>query len=302
MTATVAVIVHWRERAETLACVESVLADGIREMVVVDNAGDPGLERALEAAGDDVEYVRAPGNLGYAGGGNLGIRAALARGAAVVLLLNNDARLVAGADAAARARLASDPRIAVVGARIRTREDAARLWLAWGDVTYGRSLVALRGADVPDGPAWSAARDVDWVAGCALWFPRAAIEALGGLDEELFAYHEEVDWCARARERGWRVVYEPAAVVSHTGRGSGGSPASIRIRKYFAARNALLFARRHGSRAERAKHAVLVAGGLAAELVWHGLRGTAEGTRWKLRGVRDALGGRRPPFEELGLK
>lgn len=302
MTRTVAVIVHFRERSETLACARSVLADGIGEIVVVDNAGDAGLEPALAVIRADVACVRAPENLGYAGGGNLGIRTALARGAAVVLLLNNDARLVPGADAAARARLTSDARIAVVGARIRTREDPRRLWLAWGDVTYGRSLVALHGADVLDGPAWGAVRDVDWVAGCALWFPRSALEALGGLDEELFAYHEEVDWCARAREGGWRVVYEPAAIVSHTGRGSGGSPASIRIRKYFAARNALLFARRHGTRAQRAKHGLLVATGLAAELVWHGLRGTADGTRWKLRGVRDALGARRPPFEELGLK
>lgn len=302
MRPTVAVVVHWRERAETLACVESVLADGIAEIVVVDNAGDDGLGPAVRARAGDAVVLRPPENLGYAGGGNLGIRAALDRGAAVVLLLNNDARLVAGADAAARARLATDPRIAVVGGRVRTREDPDRLWLAWGDLTYGRSLVALHGADVPDGPAWQTARDVDWVAGCALWLARAALEALGDLEESFFAYHEEVEWCTRARRAGWRVVYEPTAVVSHTGRGSSGSPASIRIRKYFAARNALLLARRHGSGRQRAKHGALVATQLAGELVWHGLRGSAEGTRWKLRGVRDALAGRRPPFEELGLR
>ena len=92
-----------------------------------------------------------------------------------------------------------------------TREDPARLWLAWGDVTYRQSLVALRGADAPDGPAWRTPRDVAWVAGCAMWFRAEALRALGLLDEAFFAYHEEVDWCARAREAGWRVVYWPDA-------------------------------------------------------------------------------------------
>jgi GT2 family glycosyltransferase len=299
---TVAVVVHWRDPAETLGCLESVRADGIDAAVVVDNAGDTGLEAALRATGPSVTYLRPPENLGYAGGGNLGIHAAIAAGADVVLLLNNDARLVSGADAAARRRLASDARIAVVGGRVRSREDPERLWLAWGDVTFGRSLVALHGADVRDGPEWASAREVDWVAGCALWLARKAVEALGDLDEGFFAYHEEVEWCARARRGGWRVVYEPAAIVSHTGRGSDGPPASIRIRKYFAARNAVLFVRRYGSPLQRARHAASVAVGLAAELVWHGVRGTADGTRWKLRGVRDGLTGRRPPFEELGLR
>lgn len=302
MSPTIAVVVHWRERSETLACLRSVVADAIAGVVVVDNAGDPALEAEVRAIVPGARVLTPAENLGYAGGGNLGIRAALAAGADVVLLLNNDARLVSGADAAARARLASDARIGVVGARIRTREDASRLWLAWGDVTFGRNLVRLRGADVVDGPAWSAARDVDWVAGCALWFARAALERLGGLEEAFFAYHEEVEWCVRARRANWRVVYEPAAIVSHTGRGSGGGPASIRIRKYFTSRNAILLARRHGGVAQRVRHGALVAAQLVAETLWHCGRARADGTRWKRRGVWDALTGRQPPFEELGLR
>src|SRR5436190_1764556 len=178
-----------------------------------------------------VDVFWLPENRGVAGGANVGMERALAQGADVVLLLNNDARLYAGAQAAARAGLAEDRRIAIVGARVVTREDPARLWLAWGDVTYRQSLVALRGADVPDGPAWRTPRDVAWVAGCAMWFRAEALRALGLLDETFFAYHEEVDWCARAREGGWRVVYRPDAVVTHTGRGSHGSERSIRIRK-----------------------------------------------------------------------
>lgn len=297
-----AVIVHWQDPAETLACVESLRAEPPAQVVVVDNGSREPVGARLATAAPHVLVRRLPENVGYAGGANAGIAIALDAGADVVLLLNNDARVAPGAEAAARAGLASDARIAAVGARVVTREDPARLWLAWGDVTYGASLVRLRGADVPDGAAWRSPRDVDWIAGCAMWFRAAALRAVGSFDERFFAYHEEVDWCARARAGGWRVVYWPDAVVSHTGRGSHGSPRSIRIRKYFAARNTILFARKHARPSEWAKLAGALAVSLPLELGYHALRGSPAGVLAKLAGVRDALAGRRPPFEALGLR
>jgi hypothetical protein len=295
-----AVVVHWQDAEETLGCVESLAAEPGVDVLVVDNGSHTPIGEALAARG--VACLRSAENRGYAGGANLGLRRALDAGADVVLLLNNDARVRPGATAAALAVLAADPRIAVVGPKVLAREDPSRLWLAWGEVTYRQSLVALCGAGAEDGPAFARERDVDWVAGCAMWFRREALAAVGLLDEAFFAYHEEVDWCARAREAGWRVVYGPRAVVTHTGRGSHGSPASIRIRKYFAARNAILFARRHATRAQAVKLACFLAVTLPLELLWHWPRGRAGESWLKVRGVRDALGGRRPPFEALGLR
>jgi hypothetical protein len=297
-----AVVVHWRDPGETLGCVESLRDEPIDRVVVVDNGSREPVTDLLAARAPAVRVIRVPENRGYAGGANVGMQAVLDEGAATLLLLNNDARVGPGACAAAERGLATDARIAVVGAKVVTRGDPGRLWLAWGDVTYRQSLVALRGADVPDGPAWSVARDVEWIAGCAMWFRATALRELGCLDEAFFAYHEEVDWCARAREAGWRVVYRPDAVVTHTGRGSHGSPASIRIRKYFGARNTILFARRHAGPVAWAKLVASLAASLPLELAWHALRGTPGETWLKVRGVRDGVLGRRPPFEELGLK
>src|SRR5581483_4336551 len=241
-------------------------------------------------------------NRGYAGGANLGIRAALARDADVVLLLNDDVRVHPGATAAARAVLDADPRVAVVGPKVLAREDPSRLWLAWGEVTFRQSLVALHGAGAPDGPPFAAERDADWVAGCALWLRADALRTVGLFDEAFFAYHEEVDWCARARAAGRRVVYCPRAVVTHGGRGTEAAGAGRRVRKYFAARNAVLYARKHGRPAERLKLAAFLAATLPLEVVWHLPRGRAAEVAWKLRGIRDALAGRRPPLEALGLR
>ena len=108
---------------------------------------------------------------------------------------------------AARARRRSRAS-AVVGPKVLTREDPQRLWLAWGRVTWRQSLVGLCGAGrAGRARLVGAQRDVEWVAGCAMWFRAAALDAVGLLDEAFFAYHEEVDWCTRARRQGWRVVY-----------------------------------------------------------------------------------------------
>jgi len=298
----IAVVVHWRDLDDTMGAVASLLGEPGLEVIVVDNgSAEPATERLARDA-PAVRCLRSPENLGYAGGGNLGMRAALALGADVVLLFNNDARLAPGASVAVRAVLASDDTIGVVGAKVLTREDASRLWLAWGRVTYGPSLVRLVGADAVDAPEWNVQRDVDWVAGCALWFRRAALEAVGLLDERFFAYHEEVDWCARARRAGWRVVYAPRAVVHHTGRGSGGSRAQLRVRKYFGARNSVLFAAKNGSWSERARLAAALGVSLPLQLLWQLPRGGAADVLLKLEGIRDAFTGRRPPFERLGLR
>src|SRR6185369_7729879 len=137
VTALAAVVVHWRSVVDTLACVDILLADGGVDVIVVDNGSAEPVAAALTPR--PVTVVRAPENQGYAGGGNLGIRAALERGAEVVLLLNDDTRLLPGANGAALATLAADPTIAAVGPKVLLREDPRRLWLAWGELTWRHS-------------------------------------------------------------------------------------------------------------------------------------------------------------------
>jgi len=298
----VAVVVHWQDPMDTLGCVESLRCESGVEVLVVDNGSHEPVGDLLARRAPEAVCLRSPENRGYAGGANLGIRAALTRGAGTVLLLNNDVRVLPGATVAARRVLDADPRVAVVGPKVLAREDPGRLWLAWGRVTWRQSLVALCGADAPDGPAWSVEQDVDWVAGCTMWLRASALGDVGLFDETFFAYHEEVDWCTRARGLGRRVVYCPDAVVTHTGRGTAGGARSVRIRKYFGARNTILFARKHAGPRESVKLALFLAVSLPLQLLWHLPRGDAGNVWLKIRGVADALAGRRPPLAELGLE
>src|SRR5262249_9519752 len=156
---TIAVIVHWQDVEDTLGCVASLEGEPDLSVVVVDNGSHEPVGALLARRVPGVVCIRSPEHLGYAGGANLGIRRALERGADTVLLRNTAARVQPGATAAARAVLHGDD-VAVVGPKVVTREDPRRLWLAWGRITWRQSLVALCGAEAPDGPEWNTQRDV----------------------------------------------------------------------------------------------------------------------------------------------
>lgn len=297
------VVLDWNGADDTLECIASVLASHHRPLDVwlVDNASRAPAIDEVRRRHPEVRTIANPANLGYAGGNNVGIRAALAAGAEWVLVLNNDARLFPDTVDELLRVATSDPRIAAVGAKVLRLDDPSRLWMAWGEVTYRQSLVRLVGRDEPDGPAFATQRDVDWVSGSAILLSRRALEALGAFDEEFFAYHEEVDWCARARERGFRVVYAPRAVVTHRGQASSGGATYVSRRQYLTARNMVRFVRRHGSRAERLRFALWLAATLPASYVRRLARGEQEGVVLKLRGIADALTGRPIPRARLGL-
>src|SRR5262249_48923584 len=87
-----AVVLNYRAADDTLLAVRSILASRrpIDDVIVVDNDSGDTARDALAPVASQISYVRAPGNLGYSGGMNLGIRDALRRGADRVLLVNSD--------------------------------------------------------------------------------------------------------------------------------------------------------------------------------------------------------------------
>jgi GT2 family glycosyltransferase len=290
-----AIVLHWGETEPTVRCLRRLQADapdGLSVLVVDNSSGADWA--SLDAAGR-IEVLHPAHNEGYAGGNNLGLRTALARGATYALLINNDAQLAPGALRALLARAESDARIAVVGGHLAPPDDPSHGAGSHGRITYGPFLVAID-SDAAAGPA----RDVEWVSGCAVLVRLAALAEIGLLDEDFFLYCEDVDWCLRARRSGYRVVYEPQALVLHR---SPASPAALRRRAYFQARNGLLFARKHGSAGERLKIAAAALLLPPASLLRRLLAGEPlEPSAWVARGVIDGFLRRPPRLRQLGLR
>jgi GT2 family glycosyltransferase len=191
-----------------------------------------------------VELVRLADNHGFAGGHNVGLRQALARGAEYMLLFNSDAvaepgclsRLLAAADAEASAACVGP---LVLRATLDERVESAGQSF---NISSGRHREIARGRVAAS--VGTRSRRVDAISGCALFARASALQTIGLLDESLFAYFEDMDWCLRARQAGYSVMLAPAARVRHLGGGSTGSAAPLAT--YYSVRNHMVVAGRYG--------------------------------------------------------
>jgi hypothetical protein len=218
------------------------------EVLVVDNASEDGTVQRLREIFPGLQIIVNERNLGYTGGNNIGIRYALQKGADYVLLLNNDSITHPGLLNELIAVAESDPTIAVAGAKNMRADNPRVIWGAWAKVTYSATLTTIYGANKLDSPKYCRVKDVEQVVGCGYMWRCKALEDIGLLDTNFFGYHEDVDWCFRARKAGWRIVFVGTAIVYHQGSLSS-SPSYKKCMPvmYFLARNAILFTRKHGN-------------------------------------------------------
>jgi GT2 family glycosyltransferase len=231
------VIVSFNAKAHLERCLASLSAAPPaipHDIVVVDNASSDGSAEAVRRGWPLVAVLARSTNAGFAAGNNEGIRAT--RGE-LVLLLNNDTLVPPGAIDTLVDRLLADPSAAVAGPRLIDADGATELSFGpmispFGELrqklvtgAYQRGLAPAR---------WWVARAagreryVDWVSGAALLVRRADAEAVGLLDERYFLYTEDVDFCAALRARGRRILFTPAATITHLrGRSRATAPAAM---------------------------------------------------------------------------
>ena len=314
----VVLILTWNRRDDVLRCVASLprLTYPNFLPVVIDNASADDTVAALRARHPELTILENARNLGYAGGNNAGIRVARTRGADYVQIVNSDTEMTPDLLSELVRVAESDPRIAVVGPRNLLLEEPSRLWGAYGELTYGPFVVRNAGERALDGSQWQVVRDVDSVIGNGYLWRCSALDAVGLLDEELFGYHEDLDWSVRARRAGYRVVYAGTAAILHKGGSSSDHEQPKHFpRSYFLGRNGVLFAKRYANPAERARFSVLCAAAFAARWLRAAVLsllpgGTAAGRLGRTmrasegafaRGAMDGLLGRAVPFEALGL-
>ena len=198
------------------ACLRALLAQAGAPctLVVVDNGSSDDGAAIVAAEFPQVQLIHSAAPLGFAGAINCGIRAALAAGAPpdTLVLLNQDTEAHPGWLAALLAPLAADPAAGIVGCKALfpngtiQHAGAEILW----PLGYGRN----QGYGQPDAGTFDAAPAYVAFVGVAL--RRAMLDQIGLLDEGFNpAYFEDADLCLRARAAGWRVVYAPAAVLTH---------------------------------------------------------------------------------------
>jgi GT2 family glycosyltransferase len=283
-------VLNWNGREDTLRCLRSLDGSGAAGVVVADNGSSDGSVAAIREEHPHVELVENGANLGFSGGNNAGIRRALERGADWVVLLNNDAELEPGALKA----FAAAPAAGVL---------AGKLLFPDGRVQWAGQRVDLRfgyagrprGFGRPDGPEYTVAGPVPRAVGALMAVSRPAIEAAGLLDDDLFAYVEDVDWCLRIRAAGFACRFVPQARARHALAASTGGAMASTTPMYFGTRNTIVVCERHrplGRAGTALRRAAIVGSFMARALLVQRRWAPARAT---LQGYADARAGRLGP-------
>jgi GT2 family glycosyltransferase len=239
-------VVNTEQRELLVRCLDAIAAEqaaiGLEtEVLVLDNAsrdGSAGAARNHPATTELVALDRRRGK-----GENDSELLQRARGR-YCLLLNEDSELQPGATKALYEALEARPDAAAAGARL-LRPDGRRQASAW---RFPTPLTALVGAlflhrRYTVQSRGDAIRTVDWAQSAALLVRREAAEQIGWFDPAFFVYSDEVDFCKRLRDAGWRTLYVPAAVAVHHEQLSTGRVPERRIVEL--SRNRDVYMRKH---------------------------------------------------------
>jgi N-acetylglucosaminyl-diphospho-decaprenol L-rhamnosyltransferase len=293
------IVVTYNSRDLTLACVASVVAEQKAtpsrllqtELIVVDNGSSDGTTDAVRKAAPEARVLVQPANLGFAGGNNVGLAAAQGR---YLLLLNSDAEVRPGAFAALVAFMDAHPDAGACGPMLvnpdgslqPTGRDLPTPGTLFLDMTklyrlWKRDLYVQRGRDYTEVAA------AGELSAAALLVRRSVYQQVGGLDTGFFFYYEDVDWCKRIGDAGYRIYYVPTAEVMHRWQGTSRSVSTL---AYRSGQDSLryYFRKHHGPLAGAAVQ-VMLAGKEGALLLASALRRNQAGVLLHRQMLRRAL-------------
>jgi GT2 family glycosyltransferase len=214
------------------------------EVILVDNASREDPTAAFQAVYPEVRVIRNARNLGFSAGNNVGIRAA--RGE-YLFIVNNDTEFTAGLLEGLLKTFEVYPDAGMASPKF-------HYFFSKGTIEYagykavnpftGRN--GMIGCREEDKGQYNEVRETHYVHGGAMMVPRRVIEAVGAMPEQYFLYYEEFDWSEQIKRKGYRIYYQPRALIYHKESMTTGK--SSPLKTFYLTRNRILFMRRNASR------------------------------------------------------
>lgn len=238
------ITINYNGQKDTCELIESLpLEDKSIEVIVVDNASAQDEATIIEERYPQVKIIRSKKNLGFAGGNNLGIKAAKGK---YLFFLNNDTLLKPQTSdiRSLISRLETSPKIGMVCPKIRfTWGNQLIQFAGYTPLTPITMRNKAIGCGEVDHGQFDTPHLTPYAHGAAMMIKREVIEKAGLLPECYFLYYEELDWSMMIRRVGYDIWYEPACTVFHKESQTTGQNSPLRT--YYITRNRLLFAQRN---------------------------------------------------------
>lgn len=243
------IVLNWNNAADTLECVASLRASNNPHLsvVVVDNGStDSSWEKLQQQLSNtDVTLLQSGANLGYAGGNNVGIRAALNYRPEYIWILNPDTLVHTLCLDELLKAAEKHPQAGILVPKILYKDRPHIIWYAGGDYDMTRAQTNhWRFGAQDDGRFDYTSCKATFATGCSLFVRREVFEKIGLLDERYFLYWEDTEFSRRALRVGYEICYVSAARVWHqlmasSGQHDGRSPTY----DYYSLRNRLWYIR-----------------------------------------------------------
>lgn len=250
------ITVNYNGVKDTCALIGTIPFNDNMEVIVVDNGSKEDEAALIKQQYPHVRVIRSEENLGFAGGNNLGIRAACGK---YLYLINNDTLLYSGVRSEVSGeeffqplinRLKSDKRIGIACPMIRFAWKPQPIQFA-GYTPL--STITLRnhaiGFGEEDQGQYNQARRTPYAHGAAMMIKREALECVGLMPECYFLYYEELDWSMMFTRAGYQIWYEPNCTIFHKESCSTGADSPLRT--YYITRNRFLYAKRNSQPIQR---------------------------------------------------
>ena len=228
------IVVNWNSGHYLRHCLDSVFSRSVSlsfEVFVVDNASSDDSLTGLKEQFPRVQWLENEENVGFARANNQALKQARGR---YLLVLNPDTVILDDALEQMIRLMDAHPGVGIGACQLlnsdgtiqRSCRSFPTLWtLLWDAILLDALLPPNRVTGRYELRYWhhDSERDVDQPAGAFLMVRRELLASVGFMDERFFVYYEDVDWCFRAMQAGWRVVFWPAPKVLHHGGGSANS-------------------------------------------------------------------------------
>ncbi|MCR4325029.1 MAG: glycosyltransferase family 2 protein [Candidatus Curtissbacteria bacterium] len=261
------VVLNYNGLANTLECIESLKKQDFTgndvEIIVVDNGSEDGSKEELPKL-KGIKLLFNEKNLGYTGGNNKGIRDALKGGSEAILVLNNDTvvdpLLIKTLIKATVFGDVITPKIYFEKGfefhknKYKKDDLGHVIWHAGAHIDWENILGVHDDVDEVDHGQFTKKKEIDFATGAAMFVKREVFEKVGLFDNKYFLYLEDMDFSVRAKKNGFKIIFEPRAILWHKNAGSTGGSGS-KLQDYYITRNRLLFSTKYAKL--RTKIAVL---------------------------------------------
>lgn len=232
------IILNWNGMNDTIECLESLKHVNYPnyDILLVDNGSTDGSVECFKAMYPNIEIIENERNLGFAEGNNIALRLVASRNSDYALLLNNDTVVDCNFLSELIYLAENNKNIGIVGPTVYYYSDIEKIQSAGGKICWNKG-------SAPHFTNNDKVKDVDYIMGCALLAKAELIRDIGYLNSKYFAYWEEVDWCVRAINAGYRIVHVPTSKIWH--KGGASTKKTNGFYEYHMTRNMFWFMKKH---------------------------------------------------------